>query len=43
MQSTYDHQILSHAPGQGKEFGGGLNTVDKRYIYQLISKVQIPG
>ena len=21
----------------------GLNTVDKRYIYQLMSKVQLPG
>ena len=31
------------APGQGKEVVDGLNAVDKRYIYQLMSKVQIPG
>ena len=31
------------APGHGKEVFGGLNAVDKRYIYQLMSKVQLPG
>ena len=31
------------APGHGKEVVDGLNAVDKRYIYQLISKVQLPG
>ena len=30
------------APGHGKEVVDGLNAVDKRYIYQLISKVQLP-
>ena len=31
------------APGNGKEVVDGLNAVDKRYIYQLMSKVQLPG
>ena len=31
------------APGHGKEVVGGLNAVDKRYIYKFISKVQLPG
>ena len=31
------------APGYGKEVVNGLNAVDKRYIYQLMSKVQLPG
>ena len=31
------------APGHGKEVVDGINAVDKRYIYQLMSKVQIPG
>ena len=31
------------APGYGKEVVDGLNTVDKRYIYQLMSTVQLPG
>ena len=30
------------APGHGKEVVDGLNDVDKRYIYQLMSKVQFP-
>ena len=30
------------APGHGKEVVYGLNAVDKRYIYQLISNVQLP-
>ena len=31
------------APGHGKEVVDGLNDVDKSYIYQLMSKVQLPG
>ena len=31
------------APGHGKEVVDGLSSVDKRYIYQLMSKVQLPG
>ena len=31
------------APGHVKEVVDGLNAVDKRYIYQLMSKVQLPG
>ena len=31
------------APGHGKEVVDGLNDVDNRYIYQLMSKVQLPG
>ena len=27
----------------GKNLVDGLNAVDKRYIYQLMSKVQLPG
>ena len=30
-------------PGHGKEVIYGLNYVDKRYIYQLIFTVQLPG
>ena len=30
-------------PGHGKEVFDGLNAVDKRIIYQLMSKVQLPG
>ena len=30
------------APGHGKEVVDGLNDVDKRYIYQLMSTVQLP-
>ena len=31
------------APGYGKEFVDILNAVDTRYIYQLISNVQLHG
>ena len=31
------------APGHGKEVVDGLNSVDKRCIYQLMSNVQLPG
>ena len=30
------------APGNGKEVVNGINDVDKRYIYQLMSTVQLP-
>ena len=29
--------------GHGKEVLDGLNAADKRYIYQLMSNVQLPG
>ena len=31
------------APGHGKEVVDGSNTVDKRYIYHLMSTVKLPG
>ena len=31
------------APGYVKEAVGGLNVIGKRYIYQLMSNVQLPG
>ena len=31
------------APGHGKEVVDGINDVDKCYIYQLMSNVQLPG
>ena len=31
------------APGHGKEVVDGLNATDKRYMYQLMSNVQLPG
>ena len=31
------------APGNGKEVVDGINSVYKRYIYQLMSTVQLPG
>ena len=31
------------APGPGKEVVDGLNAADKNYIYQFMSKVQLPG
>ena len=30
-------------PGHGKEMVYGLNTIDKRYMYQLMSNVQLTG
>ena len=30
-------------PGHGKEVVYGLNAVDKCYIYQFMSTVQLPG
>ena len=29
--------------GHGKEVVDGLNAIDKRYMYQLMSTVQLPG
>ena len=31
------------APGNDKEVFGGINSIDKRYIYKLMSNVQLPG
>ena len=31
------------APGNGKEVVDGINAIDKRYIYQLMSNSQITG
>ena len=45
ISQTYSiiiHRGIS-APGHGKEVVDGLHAVDKRYIYQLMSKVQLPG
>ena len=30
-------------PGHGKEVVDGLNVIEKRYIYQLMSNVQLTG
>ena len=32
-----------NAPGYDKEVVDGFNTIDKHYIYQLISNVQLTG
>ena len=45
MSQTYSiiiDRVIS-APGHVKEVVYGLNDVDNRYIYQLMSKVQLPG
>ena len=45
MSQTYSviiDRVIS-APTHGKVVVDGLNAVDKRYIYQLMSKVQLPG
>ena len=31
------------APSHGKEVVYGLNAIDKRYIYQLMYNIQLPG
>ena len=31
------------APGHDKDVVDGLNAVDKRYIYQLMATVKLPG
>ena len=45
MSQTYSTIIDRgiSAPGHGKEVVDVLNVVDKLYIYQLMSKVQLPG
>ena len=45
MSKTYSIIINRDisAPGHGKEVVDGLNAVDKPYIYQLMSRVQLPG
>ena len=45
MSQTYSIIIYCgiSAPGHGKEVVDGLNDVDKHYIYQLMSKFQLPG
>ena len=45
MSQTYSMIIdrVISATGHGKEVVDGLNAVDKRYIYQLMSKVQLHG
>ena len=35
--------IDDKTPGHGKEVVDGLNDVDKSYIYQFMSNVQLPG
>ena len=36
-----DREII--APGHGKEVVDGLNAVNKRYTYQFMSTVHLPG
>ena len=31
------------APGHDKEVADGFNSIEERYIYQLISNIQLPG
>ena len=40
-QFLIDRGII--APGHGKEVVDGLNVISKRYIYQLMSTVKLPG
>ena len=35
--------LVISAPGNDKEVFDGLNIIDMRYIYQIISNVQLPG
>ena len=37
-----DRKEVSYS-GYGKEVVDGINAVDKRYMYKLMSKVQLPG
>ena len=44
--SQYYSVIIFHgisSPGHGKELVYGLNSIDKRYIYQLMPNVQLTG
>ena len=45
MSQTYSIIIDRgiNTPGHRKEVVDGFNAVDKRYIYKLMSKVQLPG
>ena len=36
----FDQGISAH--GHGKELVDGLNAINKRYMYQLMSNVQLP-
>ena len=40
--STITDQGIS-APGYGKEVVDGINAIEKRYIYQLMSNIKLPG
>ena len=31
------------APGHGKDVVDGINSIDKHYMYKLMSNVQLPG
>ena len=31
------------APGHGKEVVDGINAIEKRFIYQIMSNVNLPG
>ena len=41
------HSIIFYrviiSPGHGKEVFDGLNVIDKRYMYQSMSNIQLPG
>ena len=41
------HSIIIYwyisAPSHAKDMVGGLNSIDKLYIYQLMSNIQLPG
>ena len=43
MSQCYSVMIVPgiDAPGHGKEVVDGLNDIDKRYMYQLVSNVQL--
>ena len=42
MLLSYNYRGISE-PGHGKEVVDVLKDIDKSYIYQLMSKVQLPG
>ena len=41
------HSIIFYrgisAPGHGKEVAEGMHAIDKRYMYQLMSTIQLQG
>ena len=46
VMSQCDSVIVDHcisAPGHGKILVDGHNDIEKRYIYQVMSDVQLPG